>query len=1768
MCWFPKNHFCGPWRDEDRDDKAKRRATNNRTRPLLQLLTRGAASSIMADALIDRLPLETTAAGARRILALLSAHTTHTPDRTFHLLALLDTLPNTAVITEVLNTLPQLVGDSEDEKSALVDSLKDLARNDRTLMLPAIGALGETTLPDALKPEVAKLAYTALPLADEADLPTLVRVLLGSQVGAAAGRTLRGMREQVGTVSAGTLALLLQVVSSALHAHGGTARALLGQTASASHLSTWDATLLLLLLALPRHAASATHALSRALRRGALPASVLSASAIHEALPPAVGARLPLLVAALLAESSADAPAHGAWLAVTLVVGPSSPAITSLFHDAPPPPAHAAAAPAPTPAPAPAAAPAPAPAAATVAGGHDAVRVQALSELIAALFAESAHTAAAAAAALGQLAERLRVASAVAALGGVAWSMLQEAMVHASRLPPRLVPPLCACLAAGAAALPTLRPPLLIYIQKHAFVTGGGHAPSCSPRHASVAASGGGGGGMEEAAVVAALHLAFALLGTCGALSPAEAASVIQWALQAVPLARGAGAALGWRLLSRCVPLLAASERTNLRTRALPACMRAWGTSLPPTAPPPHQAGGGVAGASSSASGASAEAASAPVLACGTPADAHAAGCVWLAAPTLAADDDSSAWAAEVVRAQLLCWFRLRDHEAQHHAPSMATSRLVDHDDESEPMARVARIGGGGSSSSSSRGSKQAIARDTSPPPLPSSMRWRLAIPTRLAAAERAINARVCDEGSGGDYDDDDDDDDDKEEEEEDGQEGEQEAEGIEATTTTTTTSAAPRGGSRSARASMQQASEPTRGAYASLARLALRFLSLLDLSLKWHAHRLSLRRPARDGGSVAASAGSASSSSAVSIQTATDGVDDPLGTVSGLMLQLADRCYIVRLITHATSAAADGGDPSCTWLQGQLAAALREPISPRLCAHGLAALLTPDAAAASSPPADSDLPLSVSSSELRRHLLVELWKDLERRTIRTRDLGADAPAPSSMAIENSAPGPLTSAPPPPPQRALDPCASSSMGAGESEDDGHDPSAHSGTLLGDSGACDGVYDDGLGSVATARAGAHAPPESWLATALPVLVTFSAELAATVDQARRTRRSTDAAWKANLTTLALTYRSIAACASHATSMSSDAGAGSVPGLHVDSLTRWLSTMHHQLARVPDAHLAAALLNAMRRVESLTPAASAVTAPAASSPPPPPCAHSCVWALTAVFPSHHTPLAPHLPPLAAPAVRISGALTERCLSINSAVLARLRTAARGQHAAFATLVQMALCALPAEQCLICLRALLQASDELSAAVVKSAKNAGVPPPDDAEEVASGLATGDKATVVGKVAAVGKAASKGSSRAPSSHAAIPLLVPSARPSLLLIIITNLEAALLSLLPLDTPSTLRDALDAATKTGALVTRALTAIRPLVPAAPKGIGAALCAECAATCAALRAVLTDAIACRCQPGCTAAPSALSPLQGIVEELVSVQRTLVHDLKQRPHADARRKKRPAPKSALPPAQRGGVRSGRRTKRSRGAGGGDGDGGGGADAGAGDDAQGNGGDEGDADGGGSVRRGHGLVLPRWLLRLEELEILLAEMRRMHHVPPPSVADTAGAKAWAAGVGLSSRSELGRLRKWAWAAGGGATSRRGLTDGDDDHAGEPVDDDEEMGSELDMDEDAMLGGGASRPQTPDDDEEEEEDRGGYDDGYSSASDAEDSDAALSGAESPNGPRRGRGAAANDGAGWEARFAARAGIGEDDDGMVGDAFDDAPPPLVVDFRPKKRAA
>ena len=158
------------------------------------LLQHPGTQDASAAALLDRLPLEEPAV-ARRILQTLSAHGSWSARLTAQLLEFLPLL-SAAVAREVLPALPQIVGESDNEVRLLLEALKQLMSAERTLLLPVIGTLGEVQLPEALKPELAQLALGALPLADESDLPTLVRCLMHSLNAANASLVLRGLRQR------------------------------------------------------------------------------------------------------------------------------------------------------------------------------------------------------------------------------------------------------------------------------------------------------------------------------------------------------------------------------------------------------------------------------------------------------------------------------------------------------------------------------------------------------------------------------------------------------------------------------------------------------------------------------------------------------------------------------------------------------------------------------------------------------------------------------------------------------------------------------------------------------------------------------------------------------------------------------------------------------------------------------------------------------------------------------------------------------------------------------------------------------------------------------------------------------------------------------------------------------------------------------------------------------------------------------------------------------------------------------------------------------------------------------------------------------------------------------------------------------------------------------------------------------------------------------------------------------------------------------------
>ena len=288
-----------------------------RVMPSAQAFLQHPATHLAAvTALVERLPLESPA-GVRSILRALCYAGACGPPVSDQLLEMFPLLESELAV-ELLAFLPQLMGEGEAQMQQLLAVCKEVMAADRTLMLPVIGALGQAPLTDALKHDLARLALGALPLAEESDLPTLVRALMQSLTAASMGRVLRGLRAQLGAVRPETLALLLQVVCNRLRVNGSAVRALLRLCEGAAQLSRWDALLLLQLLTLRRDRDAATHTLCTALRRGALPLPLLLECTGQAAPLPGVLAALPALGVQCLALPPPHHVEHGAALCAAL----------------------------------------------------------------------------------------------------------------------------------------------------------------------------------------------------------------------------------------------------------------------------------------------------------------------------------------------------------------------------------------------------------------------------------------------------------------------------------------------------------------------------------------------------------------------------------------------------------------------------------------------------------------------------------------------------------------------------------------------------------------------------------------------------------------------------------------------------------------------------------------------------------------------------------------------------------------------------------------------------------------------------------------------------------------------------------------------------------------------------------------------------------------------------------------------------------------------------------------------------------------------------------------------------------------------------------------------------------------------------------------------------------------------------------------------------------------------------------------------------------
>lgn len=288
-----------------------------RVMPSAQAFLQHPATHLAAvTALVERLPLESPA-GVRSILRALCYAGACGPPVSDQLLEMFPLLESELAV-ELLAFLPQLMGEGEAQMQQLLAVCKEVMAADRTLMLPVIGALGQAPLTDALKHDLARLALGALPLAEESDLPTLVRALMQSLTAASMGRVLRGLRAQLGAVRPETLALLLQVVCNRLRVNGSAVRALLRLCEGAGQLTRWDALLLLQLLTLRRDRDAATHTLCTALRRGALPLGLLLECVGQAAQLPGVLAALPALGVQCLALPPPHHVEHGAALCAAL----------------------------------------------------------------------------------------------------------------------------------------------------------------------------------------------------------------------------------------------------------------------------------------------------------------------------------------------------------------------------------------------------------------------------------------------------------------------------------------------------------------------------------------------------------------------------------------------------------------------------------------------------------------------------------------------------------------------------------------------------------------------------------------------------------------------------------------------------------------------------------------------------------------------------------------------------------------------------------------------------------------------------------------------------------------------------------------------------------------------------------------------------------------------------------------------------------------------------------------------------------------------------------------------------------------------------------------------------------------------------------------------------------------------------------------------------------------------------------------------------------
>jgi len=128
-----------------------------------------------------------------------------------HLLRLPDPLPFIEVVPSLFSVAvaPPVVQE-------VAARLQLLLQQDPTLLLPVIGALVELPLPRKLAPQLARLAEVAMAMADEVDLPMLVRTLLKSLALLPEKRVVQSIRREVRGLSEGALALVVDAMWEAL----------------------------------------------------------------------------------------------------------------------------------------------------------------------------------------------------------------------------------------------------------------------------------------------------------------------------------------------------------------------------------------------------------------------------------------------------------------------------------------------------------------------------------------------------------------------------------------------------------------------------------------------------------------------------------------------------------------------------------------------------------------------------------------------------------------------------------------------------------------------------------------------------------------------------------------------------------------------------------------------------------------------------------------------------------------------------------------------------------------------------------------------------------------------------------------------------------------------------------------------------------------------------------------------------------------------------------------------------------------------------------------------------------------------------------------------------------------------------------------------------------------------------------------------------------------------------------------------------------------